>query len=510
MKTKKRYLLRVLPVLLVAAVMMVSCSSGSEEATIIPKNATLVGHIDMASIWKKADLANAENLQMVKSMREALQSEMPEMDQMVEAMMKDPSSCGLDFSRPVAFFVTTGNTTNDETIVFAAAMKSRKDFTRFLLELEENAGLDIDVEEQENQTVVELSMRSLLLFNDKWAFVDMSRSLAKTDDEMVDYLNSLLALKPEESMAKDADFKKYLAEREDISVFVNYETLTNWNANGNPATQSAYRSAGIGGLVDQLKDMKICLYGSFDKGTMTLRSMTLNVPEAFKGMVNKKFNTDLMGYMPAETLVAMSYVINLENTVKTLFEDDNDVNLDEKVGIDDYTVRDVINAFGGSLVADFYGMRDGVPYFAVAFDIKDADLVRSLLDEMAVQNGDIYTIDIAPLAFYLNNDVLLMSTDPAVIDNARMGGKSNGLMTVADKASKGNYFYMNLDLQAWPDELLSLAGLYDNPLAEIILSMFDHAEAQSSTPTEGHFTLFMADKEQNSLAYILQEVDKMN
>ena len=510
MKTKKRYLLRVLPVLLVAAVMMASCSSGSDEAAIIPKNATLAGHIDMASLWKKANLANAENLQMVKSMREALQSEMPEMDQMVEAMLKDPSSCGLDFSHPVTFFVTTGNTTNDETIVFAAAMKNRNDFTRFLLELEENADLDIDLEEQENQTIAELSMRSLLLFNDKWALVNMSRSPAKTDDKMADYLNSLLTLKPEESMAKDADFKKYLAEREDISVFVNYETLTKWNADGNPATQSAYRSAGIDGLVDQLKDMKICVFGSFDKGKMTLRSMTLNVPEAFKGMVNKKFNADLLGYMPAETLVAMSYVINLENTVKTLLEGNDEVNLDEKVGIDDYTVRDVINAFGGSLVADFYGMREGVPYFAAALDIKDADLVRNLLDEIAVQNGDIYTIDIAPLAIYLNNNVLLLSTDPAVIDNARMGGKSNGLMAVADKAGKGNYFYMNLDIQAWPDELLSMAGLYDNPIAEIILSMFDHAEAQSSTPTEGHFTLFMADKEQNSLAYILQEVDKMN
>ena len=96
MKTMKRKLFRLLPLMVAAVLFMVSCSS-KDEGTFIPKNASFVCHIDVASLWEKGDLANADNLKMVQSMRQNLKSEDPEFDQLVGAILKDPNSCGIDF-----------------------------------------------------------------------------------------------------------------------------------------------------------------------------------------------------------------------------------------------------------------------------------------------------------------------------------------------------------------------------------------------------------------------------
>lgn len=112
----------------------------------------------------------------------------------------------------------------------------------------------------------------------------------------------------------------------------------------------------------------------------------------------------------------------------------------------------------------------------------------------------------------LNDKVAVLSTDPAVIANAQAGGKSNGLMTVADKAKKGNYFYMDLNLEDWPEELLALIGLNNNAISGIVSSifaMFDRIECETIDEQDGICNIYLSNDKINSLAYILQEVDKM-
>ena len=55
MKTIKRYLTLVLPVLM-AAVMMTACSSSkNSEGAFIPKDAYFVADINVGSMWQKGD-----------------------------------------------------------------------------------------------------------------------------------------------------------------------------------------------------------------------------------------------------------------------------------------------------------------------------------------------------------------------------------------------------------------------------------------------------------------------
>lgn len=517
MKTTKRYLFRVLPLMMAAALFMVSCSSGSDEGAFIPKNVTGVMHFNVASLCQKADLANADNLQMMKSLHESLQTLSPQGDKMVEAFMKDPASCGIDFRQPVcAFSELAEEDYNTEYSVVSAKMQSVKDFDKFIADLEEVMGEKFKHCDTLGMTALELSESELLAYDSKRLFFientpfAVNQILDEPNDKVLSstqYLAKLLSLKKDESMASDKNFAKYLKERKDLSFFMSYGNIMGISANPmNALIQRIYGERDL----EQFKKASVCVYGSFEKGRIEITSKTYGIPESLQQFGNQKFNEELLAYLPAQTLAAFTVSIDMKALTEYLGAiEDEDFSINDPLGIDDYTVRDLLNALGGSMAISFYGFQEGMPYFAAAMDMNDNQLIRDLLNEVAVNNGNVYSFDFFPMQLVLNDKVAVLSTDPAIIANAQAGGKSNGLMAVADKAKKGNYFYMDLNLEDWPTELLALIGFDSNPIVSSIFAMLDRMEAETVNGQDGKACIYLTSDKDNSLAYILQEVDKM-
>ena len=518
MKTMKRYLMRMLPAMVAAAMFMVSCSSASDEGAFIPKNATDVMHIDLASLWKKGDLSNADNLQMVKSLRQHLQSSDNGSDKLLEAILKDPSSCGIDFRQPVCSFhePAAEDFPGIDYCAVIAKMQNRSKFEQFLANLEEVLGNKVERKDTLGLTTIDLGETELLAYNDdKIFFIENYPELLMNMDEFdgkvlssIQYVDKLMKLKKEESMASNKYFDKYLAERKDFSYFMCYgnQLLTSANPMFNLLLQFYNEKS-----LEQFKEASMCIYGSFENGRLEITSKSYGIPEELQKFGTQKFNDGLLAYLPAQTLAAATFSVDMEAMAKFLDAmKDEDLSLDEPFGIKEYTLRDLMNALGGSLAASFYGMQEGTPYFAAAVDIKDNKVARDLLNELAVNNGNVYTFDFFPaMQLVLNDKVAVLSTDPSVIANAQAGGKSNGLMTIADDAKKGNYLYMDLNLENWPIELLDLIGLNNNPIVEAIFSMLDRIEAKNIDEQNGKACIFFTNDKVNSLAFILQEVDKM-
>ncbi len=516
MKTMKRKLFRVLPMIVAAALFMVSCSS-SNEGAFIPKDITSVCHIDVATLWKKGDLSNADNLQMVKGMRQQLKAESPELDQMLGAILKEPSSCGIDFKQPVCYFAEPVNSdywwlTYD---VISAKMDSRSRFDQFVDNLAKNCGEELKHGDTLGMTVFYLTDDMLAAYNDDRLFFIHDPSNIFTDDiEPVSeipngkkYLAKILNLKKDESMASNENFAKYLKERKDLSFFMSYGNIMGISANPmNALIQRIYGERDL----EQFKKASVCVYGSFEKGRIEITSKTYGIPESLQKFGNQKFNEELLAYLPAQTLAAFTVSIDMKALTEYLGAiEDEDFSINDPLGIDDYTVRDLLNALGGSMAISFYGFQEGMPYFAAAMDMNDNQLIRDLLNEVAVNNGNVYSFDFFPMQLVLNDKVAVLSTDPAIIANAQAGGKSNGLMAVADKAKKGNYFYMDLNLEDWPTELLALIGFDSNPIVSSIFAMLDRMEAETVNGQDGKACIYLTSDKDNSLAYILQEVDKM-
>lgn len=521
MKTTKRYLFRVLPLMMAAALFMVSCSSGSDEGAFIPKNVTGVMHFNVASLCQKADLANADNLQMMKTLHESLQTLSPQGDKMVEAFMKDPASCGIDFRQPVcAFSELAEEDFNTEYSVVSAKMQSVKDFDKFIADLEEVMGEKFKHRDTLGMTALELGESELLAYDSKRLFFientpfAVNQILDEPNDKVLSstqYLAKLLSLKKDESMASDKNFAQYLADRKDISYFLVYGNMLKVSVNPSISLLNEFYSENY---IKQFEQAAMGIYGSFENGRIEVVSKSYGLPENLKKICIQKFNEDLLAYLPAQTLAAFTLGIDMKASIEFFDNmEDEDLDLDEPLGIKDYTIRDLVNSLGGCLAATFYGMQEGTPYFAAAIDVKDNKVVRDILNEVAVNNGNVYTFDFFPaMQLVLNDKVAVLSTDPAVIANAQAGGKSNGLMTVADKAKKGNYFYMDLNLEDWPEELLALIGLNNNAISGIVSSifaMFDRIECETIDEQDGICNIYLSNDKINSLAYILQEVDKM-
>ncbi len=519
MKTMKRYLLRVLPVMVTVAMLMVSCSKGADEGAFIPKNASVIFHINVASLWQKADLANADNLQMMNSLHEAFQVISPKGDQLVEAFLKDPTSCGIDFKKPVCVFSEpfTEGPINTEYTVASAKLQSRKDFDKFVVDLEEVVGEKFKHCDTLDMTVIELGENELLAYNNsRLFFIEnfpqmINGILDDPSDEVLtstQYLAKLLNLKKEESMASNKYFDKYLADSKDISYFMSYGNMLNITITPmNSILMKFYSEKDL----KEFEEASVCIYTSFENGRIELTSKTYGIPEVLQKFGSHKFNEELLTYLPAQTLAALTVSADVKDLVEYIDSlEDGELNLDESLGIDDYTIRDLINALGGSMAASFYGMQEGTPYFTAAIDLNNSDLARNLLNELAVNNGNTYSFEIFPdMQLVLNDKVAVLSTDPAVIANAQAGGKSNGLMAIADKAKKGNYFYMDLKLANWPTELLALIGIDSMPIVSSIFAMFDYIEAETINDQDGICNIYLSSDKTNSLAYILQEVDKM-
>lgn len=511
----KRKLFRLLPLMVAAVLFMVSCSS-KDEGTFIPKSASFVCHIDVASLWEKGDLANADNLKMVQSMRQHLKSEDPEFDLLVGAILKDPNSCGIDFRQPVCYFEEVINPeyfwiSND---VISAKMNSRSDFDKFIANLTKDRNEAIIHCDTLGMTAFYFTDYMMVAYNDNQLFIisdqaAMINDLVDETEAMPDaqqYLAKLLNLKKDESMASNKNFDKYLDDRKDISVFMNYSNLIDDKNPFYGMLAKLYKEEDL----KQLKESSVCIFGSFEKGCIELYSKTYGMPEVLAQFGNKTFNEKLLGYLPAQTLAAFTIGVDVDAIAEYLNASD-EVNLDDPLGIKDYTINDLLKALDGSIAASFYGMQEGMPYFAVAADLNNNQVIRDILNEIAVNNGNVYTFDFFPMQLVVNDNVALLSTDPAVIANAQAGGKSNGLMAVADKAKKGNFFYMDLNLQDWPTELLALIGLNNNPIANAIFAMFDRLEFETEHDgMNSKGALYLSNKDINSLAYILQEVDKMN
>ena len=143
MKALKHYLRFVLPTLLVAAVMMTSCSSGAnKEGAVIPKDALFVATLDLGSVWEKGELKKANDLKIVKEIHKNLKEESPNLDKIVNDILSDPESSGIDFGKNVTLFATQEG--RQTYFVVSATMKDNEKFEALFSKMKKAKLLDSD------------------------------------------------------------------------------------------------------------------------------------------------------------------------------------------------------------------------------------------------------------------------------------------------------------------------------------------------------------------------------
>lgn len=501
MKNKlMRKLLLLVTILAASMVCFESCSSCHHKKTMsmIPDDAAMVVVINMDEIWDKGDFKHIDQLGFVQSLRKELKNENPDAAKIVNDLLEDPKSCGLNLKGDIIFFISSHN-----NAAFGCQVRSSSKFKKFLENLDKNTDIGFDIS-KENDYNFAFSKDANLAFC--WDGSKVYGFPSPSEKKAVKQADILMSIKKDNSMAKNEHFKEFMKNAGDIGVFVNYGSLIQ------PNEYASINKTEFKDLIKPLKDASSYLSLNFEEGQIKVQGKILGLEEGKYGLLTDNFNKKLTDYLPEKAFAAGTLAVN----ISTILKNNKSPELDDEIVYGSYSTREVLKSFKGSIAAsissisfDYYG--NPIPVFTIVADISNNDVIRQSLLNLSYDNrikydGNNYYVDMDgnKVIIKLEGNVLMASNDPSAIDALSSGGNSKGIKKIASEAKNGNYVYLDLDIDDYPS---SMKNMIDRNLVKIISGLFEKAELKFPEPYTMEFTISLQNKSENSLKHILKHID---
>ncbi len=493
-------------VALLAVVTLASCSKGVDMGAYIPNDAMVVVDVDMNELWDKADLDNIDKISFVKLGRQELRSESPWAADLVDAILKDPAATGLHLKRDVAVYFCYGSDIDGAAI---ATMHNKKKFEEFLNDFAKQNEMTVKFEDKDGwrlaTMVDEINEEYYLAFNG-----DVAMLLFSGNGK-----DKVLSLKKDESLAGDKRFREYWKNRSEISMWMGMKEIMDI------AERQGQDVRGLVGQIygedywDEIEKASYACNIVFDKGAARMMFTVQGISDRYIKKYMQKFNGDLVDLMPEKTYAAISVGYNLKETMKALDSDEElGIDLDEEA-LDGVTIRDVVSAFGGSMLFNLFDLQVGeegkvMPMMALALDIKDADIVKKLFEEIEMEPIEENVFEIGsdlfnfPIYVALNKKAVFVTNSDAALEGFKKGGNKNAMKSVAKKVKAGNYVYADLDINHYPD---GIQALLPANVKSLLGKFTDYTEFRMIDTKSGSWDFYIKDKKQNSLLATLHFVD---
>jgi hypothetical protein len=499
----KRNVLSLL-VALLAVVTLASCSKGVDMGKYIPNDAVMVFDVDMDELWDKADLDNIDQISFVKLGRQELRSENPWAADLVDAILKDPTTTGLNLKRDIAvYFCFNGDI--DGAVI--ATMHNKKKFEEFLNDFAKQNELTVKFEDKDGwrlaTMVSEFNVENYVAFNGDVAMLLFSGNC----------MDKRLTLKKDESLASDKRFREYWKNRSELSMWMGMKELMSIAGQNGEDVQGMLSQIYGEEYWKAIENASIAGNVVFDKGVMRMVFTYQGISSKIMKQYMQKFESDLVDYMPEKTYATMAVAYNLEETMKVLEANKElDINLDEDA-MEGVTVRDAVSAFGGSMLFSLFDLQvdngSVMPMMALAVDIKDADIVKKLLAEagLTAVEENVYRLEgFFNFLIYvaLNKKAVFVTNSDAALEGFKKGGNKNAMKNVAKSVKAGNYIYADLDINHYPD---GVKALIPENIVVLMSKYFDYTEIKVNGTKSGEWDLYIKDKKQNSLLSTLHFVD---
>ncbi len=499
----KRNVLSLL-VALLAVVTLASCSKGVDMGKYIPNDAVMVFDVDMDELWDKADLDNIDQISFVKLGRQELRSENPWAADLVDAILKDPTTTGLNLKRDIAvYFCFNGDI--DGAVI--ATMHNKKKFEEFLNDFAKQNELTVKFEDKDGwrlaTTVSEFNVENYVAFNGDVAMVLFSGN----------GMDKVLTLKKDESLAGDKRFREYWKDRSEISMWMGMKEIMSIAGQNGEDVQGMLSQIYGEEYWKAIENASIAGNVVFDKGVMRMVFTYQGISSKIIDKYMQKFEGNLVDYMPEKTYAAIALAYNLKETMKVLEANEEfDINLDEEA-MEGVTVRDAVSAFGGSMLFSLFDLQvdngSVMPMMALAVDIKDADIVKKLLAEagLTAVEENVYSLEgffNFPIYVAMNKKAVFVTNSDAALEGFKKGGNKNAMKNVAKSVKAGNYIYADLDINHYPD---GVKALIPENIVVLMSKYFDYTEIKVNGTKSGEWDIYIKDKKQNSLLSTLHFVD---
>jgi hypothetical protein len=530
----------------------IGCNKIPKHAEYIPKDALLVGAVDMNKMAKKMIWNAVTGSAMYEEMQKDFKNEKS------KEAMKDFSSIGLNQGSTIYFFYT-GSLRRDSKICFLVGMKNQTQFEEFIQKNME--GIKVQPHEGYKSAQIESSvyaawnedvamffpMRSELsdsLSTDMQLDADTDSTFNvltmdsapefNTTSSIETFLKTAFKITKENSVVALPNFKTLQNDGHDVSIWANYEEIFNQNQDLNTSEMQAFIKK------DYFKDAALATGIDFEKGTTAITMdyfMSKDLADIYKKYSNKNVNEDLVKNIPSNDvafIAAYNFQPQMVQDFLKKFSLDGLANLglmmigtsmdkiastfkgDMVFAVTDINIKDTIQKIPDT---DIELVVEPQMNFSFAMAIKDESAVDELLNKGVKQSiltkeGAMYTMSSGTIM--KNKDLLVFSSKKGMAEKF-LNGKNNIENTIPKdviKNIKSNPMTIYLDMkkimQFIPEQDMTAE---DKVLLTETKNMFTYIEMYGGKlkNNANHFegNVFFSNKEENSLIQLLNQAMKL-
>ena len=480
--------------MLAFVMLLASCSKGPKTASYIPNDAMVVVNLNVKQLLDKADAKNIDNISFVKLARQELRNENAQLSEILDDIIADPTSTGLDLREDILYFL---NKDGDGALVISMHKESK--FENFINDLATKNDISCDISKGDGYNNAELEVITIP-FNKEVAIIPIKV------DNPEKFADNIFNIDKDNTLAKSKNFNAHWKEHSEIGFWMDMNNLL--------TLVEEFESIEELGLpkdyVDGLRKSSFACNLVFDKGAIRFVTTMQGISDKLLKDYMQDFNSDLIKCMPEKCLAAFAFATPMERMVDML-ANTGTLDVDEPLA-NGMSYRDMAHALGGSFLLSLFDIttnENGIkPLLACAADIKDSKLVREILENSGFEKkGDMYVIPdfgIGEVMLCINDKAFLMTNSDEAASQFSAGSNKNGLKAIASNVKKGNYLYADLNLTHYP---ASVTDLIPDNLVQLLINYLDYTEAKILNDTKGEWAIYINEKKENSLLATLHFVD---
>ncbi len=511
-----------------AMVFIVSCKNNAKTDLNIPKDASVVVHINSSSLSTKLSWEEIKATNWFKEMYNEAK------DSLAQKILADPETSGIDTKSSLAFFMKKHG--KGGYGVFEGSVKDAAAFEAFLKKSNKAA----QTKKEGDWFFMNSNENGVVSWNSsKFAFIIDMPVLAASDsytftstgnasfpiDSLKKFVTGVLTLEDDNSLNEDQRFVSLLKEEGDIHLWMNSEKLY---------------SGMVGGVMSMMK-LSSLIEGNvsastlnFDDGKITMKSKQYygkELTDLIKKYEPKPISADVINRIPSQNVIG-AFVMNyppegwkafiqlagFDGMINAALGKYNS-NLDELmaaykgqmlIAATDFTIKQEKQTFEGMDYTHTSNKPDVKMLFALS--VKDKASFDKLIGIVQGQmNNEAGEKVLSQVNFKVNNDWFAISNSAETVDKFLAGGNNN--VPFADKLS-GHPFGLYIDIQkimksSQPSvtEASALSAL------EASMKLWQDVVITGGEIKDGamaaEFVVNMADKKTNSLKQINQYIEQL-
>ncbi len=497
--------------------LLTSCKEKTPpQLKAIPANAIFVVALENQEMIQKGGLNNLSDYQLFQKAKTEMKDMDPVLQKFFDEFLKDPKSSGVDINKAYIYGVASDSNNYCSVIL---KMDNQSTFEKKMTEL-------FQAQSQPLPEIKDLGGVKLASMNGDAtaAWNGELLQLFMGETSTLDY-KSLFDLPADKSILSVADFVTFQKNKHDVGCWVAYGEALGFFQKMN-LTMPSY--------INDFKDSYVHGYLDFENGeikAMASMSPQSKVDEFLKKypLIKEDFNTAILEDFPDKSFLLAKLSINWTEYLKLLNESmaqmqGMDVMNTYQEMLNDSTVKTVLDVIDGDMIFSLYNLAQGplpLPLAGLSFTLKkegDFERLLSLFPaETFTKNGNYYSLStpfMVGVYFGCKDKRVLITDDAEAIAKFVDKGYSPNLKSSAmsnELKKSPAYFYMNLDLDTYPENLKALlAGNNIPEEAKAGLAVLKPLKDMSYSVNEKNeviFSLKFKDSKQNSLKTLLKLAD---